>query len=121
MIPCSLGLSLHPFWGVLPSNRVLAASTKAGRHPTSLQGTACMGLVWGFSCQGGRGTIFCFFLLLFLSLVRPRPQAFFRPDRQEPKPPRAVAVKDGALLQRRRRLVLDGREHGGMLRRSGTA
>jgi hypothetical protein len=48
-----------------------------------------------------------------LSFVRP---AFFRPDRKMPKPTRAAAVKDGAFLSAAREgLVLDGREHGGML------
>ena len=48
------------------------------------------------------------------SLVRPALRAFFRPDRGFVMPSRAGAVKDGAL-ERRRRLVLDGLEHGGRM------
>ena len=52
--------------------------------------------------------------LSFHSFVRPAPQAFFRPDRIFASPSRAARSRT-ALLQRRRRLVLDGREHGGRL------
>ena len=55
-----------------------------------------------------------FYLFGRHSLVRPAPRAFFRPDRTSSWLSRAAAVK-AALLQRRRRLVLDGREHGGTL------
>ena len=48
------------------------------------------------------------------SLVRPALRAFFRPDRGFVMPSRAGAVKDGAF-ERRRRLVLDGPEHGGRM------
>jgi hypothetical protein len=64
--------------------------------------TACMGL------SLSRGVTRFWSSFAFHSFVRPAPRAFFRPDRIFPSPSRAAAVKD--LLQRRRRLVLDGRE-----------
>ena len=75
-----------------------------------------MGLVWGlygaFFVKGASRHFCC--PLSFHSFVRPAPRAFFRPDRIFPSPSRAAAVKDGAC-KRRRRLVLDGRQHGGRL------
>jgi hypothetical protein len=47
------------------------------------------------------------------------PQAFFRPDRRHVWPPRAAAVNDGPSLGPPEGLVIDGREHGGMLIGSG--
>ncbi len=52
------------------------------------------------------------------SSVRPQRSPFSCPGHAIPKPARAVAVKTGPL-QGRRRLGLDGREHGGRLRRTG--
>jgi hypothetical protein len=56
--------------------------------------------------------------LSFHSFVRPAPRAFFRPDRIFRRR-RAQRRSRTALLQRRRRLVLDRREHGGKLPGSG--
>src|SRR5262249_41210391 len=66
-------------------------------------------LVWDFLCQGCITPLLSFFVASFF--VRPAPRAFFRPDRILPSPSRNRT----ALLQRRRRLVLDQREHGGRL------
>src|SRR6476659_6064468 len=52
--------------------------------------------------------------LSFHSFVRPAPQPFFRPDRTFASR-RAQRRSRTGLLQRRRRFVLDGREHGGRL------
>jgi hypothetical protein len=51
---------------------------------------------------------------LLHSFVRPAPRAFFHPDRTFRRR-RAQRRSRTALLQRRRRLVLDGRQHGGRL------
>ena len=56
-------------------------------------------------------------ILVIHSFVRPAPGAFFRPDRIPLSPPRAAVVKDGRVFSGHRRLVLDGREHGGRLTR----
>jgi hypothetical protein len=70
-------------------------------------------LVWGFLCQGGV-TPFCVVLCIpFFCSTR---AASILPSR----PHISIAVRAQrrsrtALLQRRRRLVLDGREHGGRL------
>src|ERR1700747_750971 len=75
-------------------------------------GFPAYGLYGAFFVKGA-SRHFCRALLLH-SFVRPAPRAFFHPDRTLPSPSRAAAVTE-ALLQRRRRLVLDGREHGGRL------
>jgi hypothetical protein len=71
------------------------------------------GLYGAFFVKGG-GTPF--FAPLFVhSFVRLAPRAFFRPDRNIPI---AVARSGGQgrrFFRRRRRLVLDQREHGGKL------
>ena len=72
--------------------------------------TACMGV----SLSRVHHAIFVV-LCCFILYVRPAPRAFFRPDRILPSPSRTATVTDGAFLQRRRRLVLDQREHGGRL------
>jgi|SRR5580704_7446527 hypothetical protein len=70
-------------------------------------------LVWGFLCQWGDHAIFVF-LCHSILLFDPRrghssaPTAYFHRRR-------AQRWSRTALLQRRRRLVLDGREHGGRL------
>ena len=69
-------------------------------------------LVWGFLCQGYHAifVVLCHSILLF----DPRrehssvPTAYFHRRRAQRR-------SRTALLQRRRRLVLDGREHGGKL------
>src|SRR5580700_11195786 len=69
-------------------------------------------LVWGFLCQGYHAifVVLCHSILLF----DPRrehssvPTAYFHRRRAQRR-------SRTALLQRRRRLVLDGREHGGRL------
>ncbi len=71
-------------------------------------------LVWGFLCQGGITSFLSSFVMSFHSFVRPRrehssvPTAYFHRRRAQRR-------SKTALLQRRRRLVLDGREHGGRL------
>jgi hypothetical protein len=67
-------------------------------------------LVWGFLCQGGITPFLSSLVIPFFCLTR---AASILPSRL-PSPSRAAAVKD-VLLQRCRRLVLDGREHGGRL------
>jgi hypothetical protein len=70
-------------------------------------------LVWGFLCQGWRHTIFLRLVCSFFcstraaSILPPRPSYCRRR--------RAQRGSRTALLQRRRRLVLDQREHGGKL------
>src|SRR5512138_380765 len=111
--------------------RVPSPKRSAAAHPAGAVGTRVSSraprtepyvrlsrirLVWGFPCQG------CitphFVVLLLHSFVRPAPRAFFRPRRHITI---AVAHSDGqgrrffTLFQRRRRLVLDQREHGGRL------
>ncbi len=61
-----------------------------------------------------------------LSFVRPRPQAFFRPDRRCPTPTRAEAVKAGRRSDLKphsdvSRPRLDSLEHGGRLDEHGPA
>jgi hypothetical protein len=68
-------------------------------------------LVWGFHCQGGVTPFWSSFA--FHSFVRPAPRAFFPTAYFHRR--RAQRQSRTALLQRRRRLVLDGREHGGRL------
>ncbi len=93
---CLSGSALTPF--PHPAHRTGQADFP---HP------ACMGLSLSRSIAP-----FCR-SLSFHSFVRPAPRAFFRPDRIFASPSRAAA-----LLQRRGRLVLDGREHGGRLGRA---
>src|SRR5262249_13055031 len=64
-------------------------------------------LVWGFPCQGCHAifVFLCHSILLF----DPRRRAFFRPDRHISIAVAARRLSRTALLQRRRRLVLDGR------------
>src|SRR5664279_684955 len=93
-------------WGLWPTPRFPSPLIKPDEPISGIR------LVWGFLCQGGVTPFWSSFA--FHSFVRPAPRAFFRPDRIFPSPSRAAAVKT-ALLQRRRRLVLDGREHGGRL------
>src|SRR5215831_1503194 len=69
---------------------------------------ACMGL------SLSRYHVIFVFLCHSILLFDPRCRAFFRPDRIFPCR-RAQRRSRTALLQRRRRLVLDGREHGGRL------
>ena len=71
----------------------------------------------GLFVSRARSATFSFFLrFLGPFFCSTAPQAFFRPDRKMPKPTRAAAVKDGAFFGAAREgLVLDGREHGGML------
>ena len=70
-------------------------------------------LVWGFVCQGGVTPFWSSFVIPFFCSTR---AASILPSR--PHISIAVAAQRRsrtALLQRRRRLVLDGREHGGRL------
>src|SRR5258705_1925658 len=67
-------------------------------------------LVWGFLCQGGVTPFWSSFA--FHSFVRPAPRASSVPTAYFHRR-RAQRRSRTALLQRRRRLVLDGREHGG--------
>src|SRR3984893_12068431 len=70
-------------------------------------------LVWGFLCQGGRHANLVVLYIPFFCSTR---AASTLPSR--PHISIAVAAQRRsrtALLQRRRRLVLDGREHGGRL------
>src|ERR1700730_18108539 len=70
-------------------------------------------LVWGFLCQGGVTPIWSSFA--FHSFVRPALRALFRPDRIFPSPSRRSGGQGRRFFQRRRRLVLGGREPGGRL------
>jgi hypothetical protein len=75
-------------------------------------------LVWGFSCQGGPQTTFSFFLrFLGPFLLFDRAAGFLPPRPQDAK---ADARSGGSRTARffsaaRKGLVLDGREHDGML------
>ncbi len=94
-----------PQWFHHGSVSTSRSSNRTGRFPAS-------GLYGAFFVKAA-SRHFCL-PLSFHSFVRPAPRTFFRPDRIFPPPSRVAAVKE-ALLQRRRRLVLDGREHGGRL------
>src|SRR5258706_1111357 len=82
-------------------------------HPTDRTGhrqISRIRLVWGFLCQGGVTPFWSSFA--FHSFVRPAPRASSVPTAYFHRR-RAQRRSRTALLQRRRRLVLDGREHGG--------
>ena len=93
---CGVVYLLHMAWQALRETGALSIDT------------ACMGLSLS---RGVRPFASSF---AFHSFVRPAPRAFFRPDRIFHRR-RAQRRSRTALLQRRRRLVLDGREHGGRL------
>src|SRR6476661_9984178 len=69
-------------------------------------------LVWGFPCQGCITPLFV--LLLLHSFVRPAPRDSSVPTAYYHRR-RAQRWSRTALFQRRRRLVLNQREHGGRL------
>jgi hypothetical protein len=82
-----------------------------------LRHTACMGLFLSRGPAARTFSLLSSFLVSFL--LFDRAAGFLPPRPQEIQSRRVQRRSRTALLQRRRRLVLDGREHGGMLRRSG--
>src|ERR1700694_3641238 len=79
--------------------------------------TACMGLVWGFLCQGGVTPFWSSFA--FHSFVRPAPRAFFRPDRILPSPSRRSGGQGRRFFSAAEGLSLTDASTAAGCRRSG--